>query len=280
MNMPQHICVIGDIHGQFDKLVILLRNATLIDEDLLWCGSTATVWFLGDFFDRGPDGIAVVNLIMSLQQQALAVGGNIHSLLGNHEVALLAARRFGKQPAGGPGGTFGTFYSVWKYNGGHESDLEQLTPDHITWITNLPAMAHCGDRLLVHADSSFYINYGHSVEEVNQSFRQVLGGNDASEWDLLLDEFNRREFDESRLNGKETAQQFLQIFGGRQIVHGHTPIHLMSKQAPEEVNGPWIYAGGVCINVDGGMYLGGSGFVYELSFPHLEGGPEQTYQPQ
>ncbi len=27
---------------------------------------------------------------------------------------------------------------------------------------------------------------------------------------------------------------------------------------------PFIYANGLCVNVDGGMYLGGPGFVYRL----------------
>ena len=88
---------------------------------------------------------------------------------------------------------------------------------------------------------------------------------DGTEWDLLLDEFTRREFDQSRPHGKQTAMQVLQCFGGRQIIHGHTPISLVTKQSPEEIGEPLIYADGLCINVDGGMYLGGPGVIYELS---------------
>ncbi|HEX9439253.1 MAG TPA: serine/threonine protein phosphatase, partial [Roseiflexaceae bacterium] len=53
-------------------------------------------------------------------------------------------------------------------------------------------------------------------------------------------------------------------FGGRQIVHGHTPISSMRRCLPEEVVEPLVYAGGLCVNVDGGMYLGGPGFVYQV----------------
>jgi len=28
-----------------------------------------------------------------------------------------------------------------------------------------------------------------------------------------------------------------------------------------------VYAGGLCVNVDSGMYLGGPGFVYRLPVP-------------
>ncbi len=262
MSAPQRVLIIGDIHGEFEKLVTVLRKARLVDEALTWCGGSATVWFMGDFFDRGPDGIAVVDLVMHLQQEAQAAGGNVHSLLGNHEVAILSAHRFAESPAGGPGGTF---YSAWKGNGGQDADLAKLTPGHIEWMMNLPAMAQSEDRLLIHADSALYMEYGFSVEEVNQAITSLLRGDDISEWDLLLDEFTRREFDQSRPHGKQTAMQVLQRFGGQQIIHGHTPISLVTKQSPEEISEPLIYADGLCINVDGGMYLGGPGVIYEVS---------------
>jgi hypothetical protein len=102
--------VIGDIHGQYTKLVSLLRNAELVDDTLSWKGGTTNLWFMGDFFDRGPDGIAVIDLVMRLQQEAQGAGGQVESLLGNHEVLILAAQRFGEQPSGGPtSGTVSTY---------------------------------------------------------------------------------------------------------------------------------------------------------------------------
>ncbi|HJT57830.1 MAG TPA: metallophosphoesterase, partial [Ktedonobacteraceae bacterium] len=104
MSNDSRIYVIGDIHGQFEKLTSLLRNAELVDDSLSWIGGTAKLWFMGDFFDRGPDGVAAVDLVMRLQQEAQIAGGRVESLLGNHEVLILAAQRFGEQSAGGPGG--------------------------------------------------------------------------------------------------------------------------------------------------------------------------------
>jgi hypothetical protein len=68
-------------------------------------------------------------------------------------------------------------------------------------------------------------------------------------------------------SGEEIAHRFLSIFGGRQLVHGHTPISTMLRCPPRKVDSPWIYAGGKCVNVDGGMSLGGSGFVCRLPIP-------------
>jgi hypothetical protein len=57
----------------------------------------------------------------------------------------------------------------------------------------------------------------------------------------------------------------LNIFGGKQIVHGHTPIVYMKEELPPQmVRAPLVYAYDLCINVDGGMFMGGPGFLYRL----------------
>ncbi len=262
MNANERIYVIGDVHGQFEKLARLLRDTKLVGNTFSWTGGSATLWFIGDFFDRGPDGIEVVDLVMRLQSEAAAAGGRVESLLGNHEVVLFAARRFGTRATTGPGGNF---VADWEYNGGCDTDLARLTLRHMDWIINLPAMALVGDWLFVHADATLYMNYGSSLEEVNEAFRTLLQGSDASAWDELLGEFSRRgEFGDEHADGVETVTQFLRVFGGRRLLHGHTPISYLIGQPPEHITAPFVYAGGRCVNVDGGMYLGGPGFVYEL----------------
>jgi len=217
---------------------------------------------MGDFFDRGPEGIAVVNLVMRLQNEAAIAGGRVESLLGNHEVVLLAARRFGRQTTTGPGGNF---VADWQYNGGCDTDLARLTLEHMDWIINLPAMALVGDWLFVHADATLYTSYGSSVAEVNQSFKTLLQEGDPYAWNELLGEFSRRrEFVDDSSDGAETAAQFLHKYGGQKLLHGHTPISHLLGRVPELVTDPYIYGDGRCVNVDGGMYLGGPGFVYEL----------------
>src|SRR2546426_12549058 len=78
-------------------------------------------------------------------------------------------------------------------------------------------------------------------------------------------------------NSEEFARRFLSIFGGRQLIHGHTPISAMRRCPPEKVDSPWIYAGGQCVNVDGGMFLGGSGFVYQFHAPRGSKNPTILY---
>lgn len=51
-----------------------------------WIGKDATLIQTGDIVDRGPDTIAIYKLFDSLRTQARGAGGEVVSLLGNHEV--------------------------------------------------------------------------------------------------------------------------------------------------------------------------------------------------
>jgi hypothetical protein len=252
----------GDVHGQLDKLVGHLRNADLIDDRQTWIGADSKLWFVGDFFDRGPSGLKTIDLIRRWQHEAEAEGGEVGALIGNHELLILAARVFSE-----PGGTDRWGFKVnWEANGGNLQDFEGLNDTHIDWVTDLAAVAQVGDRLILHADSRFYLSYGRTVEEVNAHIRSILLSKDARQWAALIEAFcSRHEFDGTWPGGRNRAIELLVDLGGRQIVHGHTPIDKVLKIKPQQVREPLIYAGGVVVNVDGGMYRGGPGFLYRLA---------------
>ena len=254
--------VIGDIHGQIDKATAVLGEAGLIDSDGHWAGDRATLWFMGDYFDRGPDGIAAIDLVRRLQGEAAAAGGRVGALLGNHDVLILAAQRFGEAPSGGPGGTF---LSSWRANGGEASDLARLDGDRLAWLRSLPAMALDGDWLLAHADATFYQVYGRTIGAVNRAIRRLLHDDNAADWDLLLDYFSQRRAFQDAERGPARVGRFLALYGGRRFVHGHTPIGKLNGQKPSAVSAPYTYAGGLAVDVDAGLYLGGRGFVAELN---------------
>ena len=260
---PRPIYIIGDVHGQLKKLVRLLQDTHMIDIGHSWKAGAATLWFMGDFVDRGPDGIAVLDLVMRLQTEAAAAGGTVSSLLGNHEMLLLAAYRFARRSTG----LGSNFLTRWKQNGGNHKDIAALTPRHLEWMAHLPVMAQVDDYLFMHADASFYIKCGRTIDEVNAAFNKLLSQSDALAWEEMLEEFARRGAFMYATIGEDFARRFLGIFGGRQIVHGHTPISSLLRCPPAKVDSPWIYAGEQCINVDGGMCLGGPGFVYQLPVP-------------
>ncbi len=120
MNPMQPILVIGDIHGHYQQLLHLLWQHTLVNKKGIWTGGTTILVFVGDFVDRGPDGIAVLDLVMRLQSEAALAGGQVAALLGNHDLLLLAVRRFGMYRTVGMSADF---RENWQRNGGCETDL-------------------------------------------------------------------------------------------------------------------------------------------------------------
>lgn len=253
--------IIGDLHGYHEPYVRLLQEAGLCDSQLNWTGGQNQLWLIGDLFDRGESGIKCIDITMKLQNQAKDVAGVVQCLLGNHELMILCAYRFkneltraGKQ-----------VIDLWLSWGGVEQDLAAFTEQHAVWIENLPAMARIEDALLLHADSMVYINHGITVESVNNSFKELMQGRNLVRWETTLTSFSEHmAFSGLEITGKQRATQFLQLYGGKVLIHGHTPIPYAQGARAESVTSAWIYADNKCINVDGGIYMGSPGFVYEL----------------
>jgi hypothetical protein len=84
------IVAIGDIHGAIGPLRDLLQQTGLTDAEDRWVGGTSILVQTGDLLDRGADVRAVVALLARLQPEARAAGGQVISLLGNHEGMNLA----------------------------------------------------------------------------------------------------------------------------------------------------------------------------------------------
>ena len=88
-NSDPLLVAIGDVHGDFDDFCAILQRVELIDEQHHWTGGKATFVQLGDLIDRGPKPREVLDLMISLDEQAANAGGQVVSLLGNHEVMNL-----------------------------------------------------------------------------------------------------------------------------------------------------------------------------------------------
>lgn len=245
---PAPLWVVGDVHGVPGKLRALLRGAGLIGEDAEWTGGAAHLAFLGDYVDRGPDGAGVVRLVRALEAQAPLAGGRVTALLGNHEVMLLGARRFGsgwRDPSGLRG--------YWLDNGGQPADLRALGEDDLAWLAARPALARAGRWLLLHADSGLYLRLGENVEAVNAAVRRRLQGDDPAAWARFAGDFAAR-FALAEPGGEAVVGALLSTFGGQRLAHGHTPVPLLRGGAWDTgPGGPLTYRGGRCVALDSAM---------------------------
>ena len=255
--------VVSDIHGHLEPFAVALGRAKLLDSDGAWCGGGARLTILGDFFDRGPDGIAVVDLIRRLQDEAGAAGGQVDALLGNHEILALGMRRFGDQQVPSHFGGNRSFARSWSLNGGRLGDQERLTDQHIAWLSGLDAIVLAGRDLLLHTDTIEYLQWGDSVDRINDAVRQVLAGDECGKWwECWVRLTARYAFADS--GGERAAVGVLDRLGGERIVHGHSIIASLTGQDSTEVTGPFLYAGGRALAIDGGIYAGGPCLVVRL----------------
>lgn len=88
------IVAVGDLHGDYDSFVAILKGTGVVNENLKWAAGSAHFVQTGDVIDRGPDARRIFDLLMRLEKEAEAAGGRVHTLIGNHEMMNLAGIAF------------------------------------------------------------------------------------------------------------------------------------------------------------------------------------------
>jgi hypothetical protein len=77
--------VIGDVHGEFDRLVELLTELGYSHNGTYYSHASRQVLFIGDLIDRSPQQRQVVELVRAMHSHGQAV-----VLMGNHEYNAIA----------------------------------------------------------------------------------------------------------------------------------------------------------------------------------------------
>src|SRR5262245_25007961 len=157
-----------------------------------------------------------------------------------------------------------TFERSWLLNGGRDADQERLTDDHVEWLRGLPVIALDGDHLLMHSDTIEYLEWGRTVDDVNATAARLLASDDISTcwemWRLMTSRYAFRG-----RHGAAVAGRLLDRFGGRRIVHGHSPIADLAGVEPAALTAPVLYADGRVLGIDGAVFDEGPCLVAELT---------------
>ena len=188
------VFAVGDIHGRDDLLGDLHR---LIETEIEQAApERATVVYLGDYVDRGPDSKAVIDRLL----QRPVKGAESVFLKGNHEDCMLHVLGSADQRwlSLGGGATIFSYGMSLRDDQGNAVPAEALRaqfeqsipPDHAAFLNGLRLSHVVGDYFFVHAG----VRPGLPLE--NQASKDLL--------------WIRREFLRSRR------------WHGKRVVHGHS----------------------------------------------------------
>ena len=148
--------VIGDVHGQADKLTGLLDALDYEERDGVWRHPDRTAVFVGDLIDRGPQQLETIGIVRPMVRARSA-----RIVLGNHEFNAIA---YATPDPGKSGEYLRTRYDHHRQQ--HQAFLDAVgedSPQHldvIEWFKTLPVRLDLGGLRVVHAcwdESSFEV---------------------------------------------------------------------------------------------------------------------------
>lgn len=149
-NIQGPIAVIGDVHGQTDKLAIVLEKLkALPDYEQRW------LVFIGDLVDRGPDPRGSVELF----KKTLQTHAKTTAIAGNHEFAMCAALGWLPTQEGSHWAdrwvkhynSESTFTSYGAEAGNVQDLREKVPTEHRDLLVSLPWCVEHPQLLFVHA---------------------------------------------------------------------------------------------------------------------------------
>ncbi len=158
LNKIKNIDIIGDVHGCYDELCLLLgKLGYTLDESCLLRNQPAlkhaqnrTVVFVGDLVDRGPKIKEVLLLAMNVLQHC-----NGYCVLGNHEDKLL--RYLKGNPVNIGAGLQTTIDQITTASTEFKASLKNLLdnlPTHIMFDDNKLVVVHAGLKEKYHGVNS------------------------------------------------------------------------------------------------------------------------------
>ena len=255
------IVVVGDIHGDYNQFVGLLRSAGVINHKNKWTGGATHLVQLGDVPDRGPDTLKIIEFLQKLENQAKRSKGYVHLLIGNHEAMNVygdlyyvhpgefkafarPSSKFIREifydenierikattpPEAWP--AFGEEYKLkWekKYPLGYVEHRWEWEPDGIIgeWVCEHYAVLKINDSLFLHGGiGPKYADW--SIEKLNTQIQAELKDMKLKEKKLVVDQDGPLWYRGLALNDESEEakhlENLLETHGVKRIVIAHTP---------------------------------------------------------
>jgi len=219
------IAIMADLHGEFDNYISILKRTGIIDRDLNWSFDNGHLVILGDIFDRGPMVTEILWHLFGLEMQALASGGKVHILLGNHEYMILT---------GDSKFINNKYRHVEQITGKSYSDFFASNSALGNWLRKMPVVVKINNMLFTHAGISTELVRGKiDLDQMNRIFRDMLTVSPAEDSDITFGTMiNRQVGDMLSYRGYFTDELFceskldsiLAFYGVNRIIVGHTTL--------------------------------------------------------
>lgn len=167
---------------------------------------------VGDLFDKGPQGLEVIDLLRALEPQAQAAGGAVVCTLGNHEAEFLADPENDKATA-----SDGVDREILARGVAPEAIASGEDPRG-RWLRERPFAARVGRWFFAHAGDT----RGRSVAELERALRAAVTADDYR-GDEVVGAGSILESREWYTSDRGAALRDARAVGAEHIVFGHDP---------------------------------------------------------
>lgn len=170
---PQEkIFVTSDLEGNFNAFYSLLLGNKIIDKNFNWIFETGHLVIAGDMVDRGNNVMPCLWLLYKLEQDAKKAGGQVHYVLGNHDVMNIQLDIRYVQPK---------YIKLAKIIS-NEADkilaykyLMANTNELVKWMKTKNAIEKIGNNLFVHGGiSEEIVDAELSIQQINDIVRKHI----------------------------------------------------------------------------------------------------------
>lgn len=212
------IVVIGDIHGDWMALMSALKLAKVCNRRGQWIGGRTHVVQVGDLLDRGGRGLGgsdeqsesrIIRYLLDLKIQAKKSHGDVHLLLGNHELMNVEGDFRYVSPLG-----------MKDFQG---QRAKQFKPGGIMakqLACNTNSVLQIGSWIFSHAGVTIDLTKKWTLEQVNEQVRDYLLGKIPKLSPQVIKAFWHREYTTNRVCS--TVKRTLRAWEARNMAIGHT----------------------------------------------------------
>jgi hypothetical protein len=289
---PVDLYALGDVHGDYDRMVELLVGAHLVapnpssPQAVKWIAGQDMLVCTGDMIDKSDHAMSVIALLRSLQPLAIQAGGRVIVTMGNHEAEFLAGV--------GSGGKTSDFADELQSAGISPADVA-AGKDSIgigRWLRDLPIAAKVGDWFFCHAGNTGALTIAELEQKTEMQLSErgfdcpMLVGEDSIlesrmhprpwwEWNgrppELKDETNAAgsKSGDSNASAEDHLRAEVEAVGAHHLVFGHQPGKIrFSDGTVREAGSRFQKFGGLVFLIDTGMSRGvqsGRGALLKVS---------------